>query len=241
MKVLALIIPLLVASVSAAQPDKESFEKALAENPEDRDALYNLGLAHYLEEEYPQAIEQWERLAKLEPGDAFLAAKLIQAYWAASRVEDADRAIRELRAARASGENKKLAEEKFFIRDQFVVGEIRAFTLEYFELAGERPLLWKFILKSPDKEIDHHYSVGSYDFTTDFMRGKGELGPDERAFHLDGYWTNGNHETFRFFRDQPDYAAVRAMVIEIMKGDRKSISSTVVGEDGTEIEIIEPE
>lgn len=227
-----LLIPLLISSLIAEKPSNVDSKEALRADPNDQEALYDLGLASYLDEEYPQAIEAWERLAKLAPDDWQLRAKLIQAYWAAGKQREADKAIKELRDARVTGKAQDLKDSKFFIRDQFVIGDVRVFTLEYFELEGERPLLWKFVMRSGDKTRDRHFSLGSYDSTTEAMRAMGDIGPKERAFHLDGYWDNGDHETFGFFKGRPDYETVRKQVAEILNGKRAPMSSTTRTRNG---------
>ncbi|MBB5353953.1 tetratricopeptide (TPR) repeat protein [Haloferula luteola] len=229
---LPLVALILASAVMAAEPSKDDFKKALEEDPNDRSALYNFGMASYMDEDYAQAIDSWQRLEKLEPADWQLKAKLIQAYWAAGQHDKAEATIGELRAARSAGKSDELKKQTFFIRDQFVVGEFRVFTLEYFDLAGERPLLWKFILRSGDKAASRYFSLGSYDSTNEFMRTNGDLKPDERAFHLDGYSSNGDHQTFSFFRERPKYEAVRSQVIEILHGKRSEISSTRATNEG---------
>ena len=221
-----LIIPFLISSLFAADPTKEELKQALKADPNDRAALYDLGLNCYLSNDYAESIDAWERLEKLEPGDWKLRAKLIQAYWASGKEKDAAKRIEALRKDRASGSDKDLGEQKFFIRDQFLVGDVRVFTLEYFELEGDRPLLWKFILRKGEEALDRHFSVGSYPLTNEVMRRSGDIGPDERGFHLDGYNARGDHETFGFFKGAPDYGVIRKQVTEILKGARKAASST---------------
>jgi len=227
-----LIIPFLVASLLAEEPAKTEAKQALKENPNDPGALYNLGLACYLSDEYTEAIQAWERLEKLEPGDWQLQAKLIQAYWAAGKEKDAAKRIEALRKARAAGSDTDLSEQKFFIRDQFVVGKVRVFTLEYFELEGDHALLWKFLPRDGDnKVLDRHFSLGSYAMTNELMHANGKVGPNERGFHLDSYHTNGTHQTFGFYSGQPDYGVVRKQVTQILENKLESISSTTTGEN----------
>src|SRR5690606_37198900 len=112
------------------------------------------------------------------------------------------------RKQRASGKDEALSERTFFIRDQFVVGDVRVFTLEYFELTGDRALLWKFIPRRGKDALDPHYSLGSYAGTNESMRANGDLREGERAFHLDGYWQNDDHATYGFFKGQPQYSMI---------------------------------
>lgn len=69
MKRILLAVPFLIGSLLATEPAKEDFKRELGEDPDNRTALYNFGLASFLDEEYSEAIEARERLINLEPGD----------------------------------------------------------------------------------------------------------------------------------------------------------------------------
>lgn len=226
MKNFLIFIVVLTATLSAAEPSKEELREALKKNPENSWALYNLGLLTYIEGDFKVAAKHWKALKELEPDDWQVRAKLVQAYWGAGESKSAQLEIAQLRKARESGKHAELKKKKFFICDQFQVGKVRVFVLEYYELEGERPLAWKFILKSGDTTLDHYFSVGSYPSATEFARAEGSIGPKERQYHMDGYWENGGHTTYNFYRNRPDYQEIRKEVMKIIKGDQKSISST---------------
>lgn len=226
-KFITIIISALTVSLAAQKPTKEELQDTLNKDPKNSWALYNLGLLTYLEDDFNGAAKHWKALKELEPADWQVRGKLIQAYRAAGENKSANEEITQLRKARESGKYDELNKKEFFICDQFQVGKVRAFVLEYYELKGERPLAWKFILKSGEKNLDHYFSVGSYPSTTEYARAEGSIGPKERQYHLDGYWKNGAHKTYSFYRNKPDYQEVRKEVMQIIKGDQKSISSTV--------------
>ena len=142
-----LIFALLTATAVVAEPTKEELLAALRDDPSDASALYNLGLMNYLEDDFSGAIKNWKTLRSVDPDNWRVREKLIQGYWGAGDVKSARSEIEELRKTRESGKHSELNEKAFFICDQFQVGEIRAFVLEYYNLEGERPLAWKFILK----------------------------------------------------------------------------------------------
>lgn len=206
------------------EPSKEELLDALREDPSNSWALYNLGLMNYLAEDYSDAIESWKTLKNLEPSDWQVREKLIQAYWGASEKEAANREIAELREARKSGKHEELNEKGFFMCDQFPIGKARVFVIEYYELTGDRPLAWKFLLKSGEEYLDHYFSVGSYASTTGGARNRGEIAPDERRYHLDGYWNDGTHATYGFYRDRPDYQEIRNQIRQILEGEREPLS-----------------
>lgn len=226
-----LILALCTVSIVSAEPTKKELTDALREDPSDSWALYNLGLMNYLNEDYDGAIKHWKTLKKLEPADWEIREKLIQAYWGAGQKKAANSEIAELREARKSGKYRELTEKEFFICDQLRVGKVRAFVLEYYELKGERPLAWKFILKSGDDDLDHYFSVGSYPSATAFARSEGAISENERRYHLDGYWDDGAHATYGFYRNRPDYQEIRKEVRRIINGDQKPISRSIVHPD----------
>ena len=226
MKLLLTFFAVLTATVAAAEQTKEELRLALKENPKNSWALYNLGLMTYLEDDFKAAAKHWKTLKELEPLDWQVREKLIQAYWGAGENETANTEIAELRKARESGRHAELNKKGFFICDQFQVGKVRAFVLEYYEMKGERPLSWKFILKSGEETLSHYFSVGSYPSTTEGARNRGEIAINERLFHLDGYWDDGSHATYDFYRNRPDYQKIRQEVARIIKGEQKPVSST---------------
>jgi len=221
---LTLLAILTITLASSERPTKQELHVALKKDPKSSWALYNLGLMTYLEEDFKTAAEHWKTLKELEPTDWQVREKLIQAYWAAGNSKAANAEIAQLRKAHKSNEHTKLNKKVFFICDQFQVGETRVFVLEYYELKGERPFAWKFILKSGEETLDR-----SYPSATEFARAEGSIGPKERSYHLDGYWRDGSHATYNFYRNRPDYQKVRKEVEQIIKGEKKPVSSMTPG------------
>ncbi len=222
-----LVSILLTLSAFSEEPTKQELMEALQENPSNTWALYNLALQNYLEADFDGAAQRWEALKNLEPEDWQVREKLIQTYWGAGKSSKAVLETKELRDARESEEHKELNEKEFFICDQFQTGEIRAYVLEYYKMEGERPLALKFKLRIGEQKVDHYFSLGSYPSTTTSMRRNGDIGPDDESYHLDGYWDDGSHATYHFYRNRPNYADVREHVIRIIEGKKESISSTV--------------
>jgi hypothetical protein len=74
-------------------------------------------------------------------------------------------------------------------------------------------------------------TLGSYDFTTQIAREAGQIKPDERVYHLD-YYRGNEHRTYGLFDvTPPTYDKTRAMVIDIVKGKGKPVSSSVLPKD----------
>ena len=226
----ALVCLLLAVSVSAELPDRSELEARLAENPDDRAALYNLGLVLYLDGEPKEAIAPWSHLRELEPNDWQVITKLIQAYTACgeSHKKVREQTISELYELRKSEEIPELTKAKFFIRDQIVYEDNRIYVFEYYDMdAGWRlgPLLWKFYITEENEPTGQLITVGSYDTTTALAIEQGRIEEDERIYHLDEYLDDGGHRTYGFFINKPDYDQIKATTLEILKGEKEPLSS----------------
>ena len=206
----------------------EFYRQSLAQEPSD-DALWNAGLAAYLGGDAETAIEFWSRLKETAPDDLRLRGKLVQAYELKGDKANRDRERAELielwRTSRADDD------EPFFCRDQFQAGGRRLMVFEHYELEGPRAVKYTFIVLQPEvDEEDYRLSLGSNDATNQLAHELGEVAEGERAFHLDGYYDEGTrHATFEIFKKEPDYDTVKAMVVEILEGKRKAVSSSERG------------
>ena len=98
---------------------------------------------------------------------------------------------------------------------------------EHFELKGERALRYAFEIIDPEKgKSKYRISLGSYEPTTQFARETGQIGKNERMYHLDGYYPDGVHATFGFFTKEPSYEDTRKSVIAILQGKKQPTSSS---------------
>lgn len=226
MKIFPILIAMMTVSAVASGPTKEELLAALRADPSNSVALYNLGMLNYLADDFEDAAQYWKTLAGLEPTDWEVREKLIQAYWGLGNSEAANAEIAVLREAYQSGKHLELNEKGFFICDQIQVGKIRAYVFEYYEPKGKRPITWKFRLNSGEETLDHYLSVGSYPSATEFAREEGTIGPDEHKFHLDGYWSDGSHVLYGFYRNRPPYQVIRKEVQRILEGTQQPVSGT---------------
>jgi len=78
-----------------------------------------------------------------------------------------------------------------------------------------------------EKEFD--ISLGSYKLTDSIARESGYLKEGERLFHLDGYYAGGEHRTFAFFKNEPEYDRVREKVVLILQGKLRAQSGMKPG------------
>jgi hypothetical protein len=185
-------------------------------------------LLNYLEGQFEQSVRYWVKLKKLSPHDWQLRAKLIQTYEANGQKKKRDQEINELRDLHDNGKNPKLTKSKFFIRDQFMVGNIRVFVFDYYNMDAEwhmGPLAWKFDLTKDGKAIDGFISLGSYDSITQLARASNAIKPNERVYHLDGYWGDGTHLTYGIYHKKPDYDWTKEKVVAILENKLEAITS----------------
>ncbi|MGE9291068.1 MAG: hypothetical protein ACQKBT_08765, partial [Puniceicoccales bacterium] len=140
-----------------------------------------------------------------------------------------DKRIAQLHELRSSGKYPDLSAAKFFIRDQFQAGGFQVFVFDYYDMdAGWRmgPIALRFYLRKDGEEADRFLSLGSYESTTQIARDLGEIGENDRVFHLDGYWQDGRHATYGMYNNEPNYDLIRAKVVEILEGNAIPQSSS---------------
>jgi len=203
------------------------YEEALKLDAKNGDALFNGGLAAFLTEKPARAAELWERLKEQKPEDTTVLAKLVQAYQASGKKEKRDATRDALIKARAKLDADDPAKRASYCRDQFVIGGKRVMAFEYFELTGPRALRYRFSLLTDEGKEESYLSLGSYDITTAMAREMGDIGKDERMYHLDGYYDGGKtHRTFAMYKKEPSYDDMRASVVEILEGKKKPVSSS---------------
>ncbi|MES2470479.1 MAG: hypothetical protein V4675_24505 [Verrucomicrobiota bacterium] len=216
----------LVAEEGKADvPDLKQYEAELAANPDNQLALYNAGLAAQLQGDAPRAMSYWTQLCHLNPTEWKTQAKLIQALSATGKTKERDDRIAALKSSWKSGNHPELSEKKFFIRDQFSINDWQVFAFDYYQLQGERPLVWKFLSSKDGKDGDLVVSLGSYKTLTNAARANGEIGPDQRIYHLDGYTADGGHQTFGIYLKCPTYDEARDLATKALQGKLKPMSS----------------
>lgn len=208
-------------------PDLKKYEAELAADPRNELALYNAGVAAYLSGDFAKAVKYSGQLSALRPTDWLVRSKEIQALSAAGKLEERNAKIEELKKEWNSGTHPELSEKGFFIRDQIVLEDTRVYVLEYYELKGDRALVWKFLpsKEGSEAEPDLIVSLGSYEATTKIARELGEIKPNGRMYHLDGYEPDGGHKTFAMFKKLPDYEKVKELAVKALKGTLKEESS----------------
>ncbi len=222
----------------------EAWDAILKIDPEDSLARWNHAQTLQTLGESTRAIAAFTEISKLDPGEWKAIAKIIQLSEALGKKQQRDEWVKNLYAIRKKGKLPSLIGQAFYIRDQFTAGDYRVYSLEYFELKGERAVKYSFNLRDQKTgENAYRISLGSYESTNAIARELGDLKKGERRFHLDGYYPDGAHRTFGFFTGNPGYDQIKKLVKKIVTGKTKAISGTFSTEDGgSEIEIeVDPE
>ncbi|HEY0017413.1 MAG TPA: tetratricopeptide repeat protein [Longimicrobium sp.] len=209
----------------------EMLDQVMELNPNFPDAWWNLGTLRAMLNQHSPALSAWDLYRCMVPDDWRARPKIIQSCQALGDTARRDRERNELLALRRAGADPELAAEPHYCREQFRVGDQPVVAYEVFEPAGPQRVFYTFLVGQPDGMMSGHYSLGSYDFTTNFARHRGRLGPDERYYHLD--WYSGPlHATYGFYTFLPSYEQVRAHVVAALTGATRPASYSVWPDTG---------
>ena len=186
-------------------------------------------MAAFWTKDYTAALDMWKRAKGVEPTDYRIREKLIQAYQALNKLTERDVERAELFAMWKKGEPAELKQEFEYCRDQFEVNGKYVMAFEHFELKGNRALRYAFIILNETRNAeDFRITFGSYDTTNNIWSQLQNPKPKEgeRLFHLDGYYKGGGHATFGMYPPpEPSYDKVREIVVKILEGKDKPMSS----------------
>ena len=218
------VLGLLAMDEGKADEALEAYEKAREYEPAFAMAHYNAGQLRQLRGEAAAALECFQKAAELEPGDWRTRAKLVQLHQALGNKEKREAEREELLLLRQAGK----VDKEYYVREQFQEAGRTVMAVENFELEGDWAKRYEFQVFAPDQERPAFViSLGSYAYTNVFAREKDPTGP--RLFHLDGYTPDGAHDTYGFFNGEPSYDDTRKMVVSILQGELKPMSSTKPG------------
>ena len=204
------------------------YKEALGVIPDSIGPLYNGGLAAFQLKDYEQALAMWKRVKELDADDWQTRTKIIQTYQSLGRLADRDRERAELYALRAKGSIEGLKNAEFYTREQTEMAGRRVMVFEHFELKGPRALRYAFYVLDAQGEAEFRISLGSYETTNAIWREVEKRKPEERLFHLDGYFKNGSHATYGMYVKEPTYDETREIVRKILEKEQKPISATIV-------------
>ena len=221
-----------IANIYLSRGENEKAEKhyllALNKRPDNVNLNSNLGQLYQNTDQNAKAKIFFSKVIELDPTDWRAAAKIVQLNQAIGDFSERDKSIINIYNLWRKGSADELVEQGFFIREQGSIDEGKLFVLEYFELNGERAKKYVFKIQDPvsgNNKFD--ISLGSYDSTTQISRELGEIGPNDRVYHLDGYSQNGSHFTYAMFNSLPNYDDIKELVFDVLHEKHEAISSTV--------------
>ncbi len=198
-------------------------DSLLAMDPTNLDAWWNLGLWRAAMNQPTQALAAWRGYLARDSTDWRAEAKLIQAYQSLGNLSARDSALAGLMEHRRRTSNPELREAAAFCREQTMVDGHTVMVFQTFTPEGDRRIFVTFYLLGADGRDTARYSLGSYDRTTATAREAGQIGQDERLYHLD-YYRARTHATLQFFRKQPSYDRLREVVWAAIRGEVQPMS-----------------
>ncbi len=201
------------------------YKESLAVVPDSLGPLYNGGVAAFSIKNYKEAILMWKRIKELDPEDWQVRTKIIQTYQSLEMFSERDLERKELFDLRKSGEIEELNKTDFYTREQTELAGKKIMVFEHFELKGDRALRYAFYILKDDGKPEFSISLGSYETTNAIWRETEKRKPEERLFHLDGYFQNG-HSTYGMYEKEPTYDETREMVRKILEKEKNPISSS---------------
>ncbi len=192
-------------------------------------AYWNVGVWHSLRGEHSEALNAWKAFRSRDSTDWQVEAKLVQVYQALGDTVRRDSALAGLFAHRLVTKNPQFLEATTFCREQGSLEGRQVMVFQNFAPEGDRKVFVTFYLLGADGRDTARISLGSYDLTTLTARQVGDIGPNDRIYHLD-YYGDRSHATYGFFRAQPTYDELRSMVAAVLRGDRTPLSSSTVSQ-----------
>ena len=210
------------------------FERAVDLEPDEPAIHLNLAQASQNLGRHEMALKHFGEVLRLEPENGKMVAKQIQCYRALGKAKEAAAARDDLLARHQAATYK----DSRYCCEQFAIGPTKVMAFEFFEPKKPNNVSLQFyVLRLEEKDGDEHarYEIESLDSDTELAKQLGEIKDDERVYTLDGYPRPGVHQTFAYFQEKsvPAYDKVKAIVIQIVEGKRKPVSSTTANEAAT--------
>ena len=191
------------------------FKKAVALDPKHVDAGYNLGLLEYRAGRFAQARDAWLAIEPHAAGDMQLRAKIVQAYFALEKYDEAKPWREKVRQLHAQAEDEETRAKKDFCIDQFAVDDLRVLAYEQFDRSEKARTLYVFRV-TKDGTITRRINLEPSPVGKELGGPAFMLGADE----------GDAHTTFnRGWKEEPAYPELKAAVIDAIRGKLDGISS----------------
>lgn len=195
-----------------------NFQQALEADP--NSAAANLLASTAAVELYqgPLAVQYAEKARQLDSQNWKIHTTLVAAYSAAGMKpqRDQERAILE-QFHRVGPADARQATG--FLLEMFPDGATRVDAIEEFEPTGKFHTWYRFLLHQPNGRRFWEIDVQSNDFDQRSWAAAhaAEAAKGERQFQIVGHGDRNQEVDYRMFSGQPDYDAIRAMVLQILK------------------------
>lgn len=209
-----------LAALQTNQPRQAlaNFQQALLSDP--NNATANLLASTAAVELYQGAlaVQYAERARQLDPQDWKIHTTLVAAWSAAAMKPQRDQERATLRQLHQNGPPDARQATGFLV-EMFPDGSNRIDAIEEFEPMGKFHTYYRFLVHQPDGRRFWEIDVQSNDFDQRSWAAAhpAEAVKGERQFQLVGHGDNSQEVDYRMFSGQPDYDAIRAMIVEILK------------------------
>lgn len=207
-----------LAALRSGQPGQALgiFQQILAADP--NNAVANLYAATAAMEQYngPLAVQYAEKARDIDPKSWKIHTTLVAAYAAAGMKAQRDQERAKLTELHNSGAPEARQANGFLV-EMFPVGTARVDAVQYFRPVGKFHTYFRFIVHQPDKSAaPQEIEVQSNDFDQKSwaQAHPAQAAAGERQFQITD--AAGNKD-YRMFSGKPDYDAIRAMVVEVLK------------------------
>jgi len=182
-----------------------SFRKAQFIDPNLKNLNYNIGQLYQTNLQHDSALKYFKIAAKHDLNDWRAKIKVIQELNAINDSSEARINVEELYRMRSSKRILGLDTTSLFIREQFIVGDIKIYGIEYFKLTGDEKI--KLAFNATDKNGNRkncRIALSVNSGTDEISKELGTIGKNDTLYALDAY-TLGRQELLGFFKNEPDY------------------------------------
>jgi tetratricopeptide (TPR) repeat protein len=211
-------------------------ENVLARSPENLDALFRSAQFNFEMGNADAARGRLERLVKLS-GNYFSAWELMtQVAQAQNDLARRDEAIARLKLAISTAIDPEIRDKIDFVRDRIETTRGDIHVLDFFTRGGSDFTRYQFGLGDPRRDPDVGIFLRTDEHTTEDWSNTALLASDKPLFYLvmvdrapNGATTSTNYQ---FYVGEPDYDAVRATVMQILRGEVQPLAGNPGGLQG---------
>lgn len=215
-----------LTALQANQPQAAltDFQQALQTDPQNATAAQLAATAALELYQAPLAVQYAEKAHQLDPQSWKIHTTLVAAYAAAGNRQQRDQERALLRQLHTTGP-PDARQATGFLLEMFPSGTNRVDAVEYFEPMGKFHTYYRFLVRQPDGRRIREIDVQSNDFDQKSwaQAHPAQAAAGQRQFQLTGHSDDdkesagGREVDYRMFSGQPDYDAIRAMVVQTLQ------------------------